>query len=81
MLSKQKRTRGGRTAQCLRPSRRIWSEWMENDLAGVASDDFRENSDLPVIIAKSVLSALAILKTQYKGIHTGEYHLTGSTSD
>ncbi len=47
-------------------------EWMEYDLRTVPSGRFRENSNLPRIIAKSVLSALALVKSQYKGMHTGE---------
>lgn len=47
-------------------------EWMEHDLRTVPSDQFRQNSNLPKIIAKSVLSALVILKTQYGAVHTGE---------
>ncbi|KAI9726542.1 MAG: hypothetical protein M1834_008984 [Cirrosporium novae-zelandiae] len=34
------------------------------------SNQFRENSDLPKIIAKSILSALALLKPEFNGIHT-----------
>lgn len=48
-------------------------EWMEHDLRTVPSNQFRQNSDLPKIIAKSVLSALVLLKTQYSAVHTGEY--------
>ncbi len=47
-------------------------EWMEHDLRTVPSDQFRQNSYLPKIIAKSVLSALVLLKTQYGAVHTGE---------
>ena len=47
-------------------------EWMEQDLRTLPSDQFRENSNLPKIIAKSVLSALALLQNQYNAIHTGE---------
>lgn len=47
-------------------------EWMENDLRTVPSDRYRENSSLPKVIARSVLSALALLKTEYNAIHTGE---------
>ena len=46
-------------------------EWMEQDLRTVLSVEFRENSDLPKLIAKSVLSALALLKTRYSAIHSG----------
>ena len=46
-------------------------EWMEYDLWHVPSERFRQNSDLPKIISRSVLSALALLKTQYNAIHTG----------
>jgi hypothetical protein len=41
----------------------------------VPSDKFRENSILPKIIARSVLSTLALLNTQYNAIHTGEWDL------
>ena len=51
-------------------------EWMEHVLAKLPSDAFRKNSDLPRIIAKSVLSALAVLKTQFNAIHTGAYLLS-----
>jgi serine/threonine protein kinase len=47
-------------------------EWMEQDLRTVPSALFRENSNLPKIVAKSILSALALLKDQYSAIHTGE---------
>ncbi len=47
-------------------------EWMEHDLRTVPSNQFRQNSRLPKIIAKSVLLALALLKTQYGAVHTGE---------
>lgn len=47
-------------------------EWMEHDLRTVPSDQFRQNSNLPKIIAKSVLSALALLKSQANAVHTGE---------
>ena len=46
-------------------------EWMEHDLRIVTSDPFRDHSNLPKIIAKSILSALAVLKTQFNAIHTG----------
>lgn len=46
-------------------------EWMEQDLRTVPSDEFREDSKLPKLIAKSVLSALALLKNRYNAIHTG----------
>lgn len=48
-------------------------EWMEHDLRVVPSGNFRQNSALPAIIAKSVLSALALLKSRYNGIHTGTH--------
>lgn len=48
-------------------------EWMEHDLRTVPSDNFRENSILPKIIAKSILSALAFLKSQCSAIHTGGF--------
>lgn len=47
-------------------------EWMEHDLRTVPSDQFRQNSYLPKIIATSVLSALVILKTEYGAVHTGK---------
>lgn len=46
-------------------------EWMEHDLWHVPSERFRQNSTLPKVICRSVLSALALLKTQYDAIHTG----------
>jgi hypothetical protein len=36
-------------------------EWIEHDLRKLPSDQFRENSNLPRVIAKSVLSTLALL--------------------
>lgn len=47
-------------------------EWMEQDLRIVLSDGFRESSNLPKLISKSVLSALALLKSRYNAIHSGE---------
>ena len=47
-------------------------KWMEHELQTVPSDEFRQNSNLPKIIARSVLSALALLKTEYNAVHTGE---------
>lgn len=47
-------------------------EWMEHDLSTILSDRFRQNSNLPKLIAKSVLSALAVLRSPYRAIHTGE---------
>jgi hypothetical protein len=47
-------------------------EWMEHDLRTVFPEPFRNNSDLPRIIARSVLSALALLKADFNVIHTGE---------
>lgn len=47
-------------------------EWMEHDLRAVPSERYRKDSNLPKVIAKSVLSALALLKTQHGAIHTGE---------
>lgn len=38
-------------------------EWMDYDLWKVPSERFRQNSILPKVISKSVLSALALLKT------------------
>ena len=46
-------------------------EWMEYDLWQVPSERFREDSVLPKVISRSVLSALALLKTRYDAIHTG----------
>ena len=46
-------------------------EWMEYDLWHVPSERFRQDSVLPKAIARSVLSALALFKTQYNAIHTG----------
>jgi hypothetical protein len=46
-------------------------EWMDHDLRTVSSDQFRQHSNLPKVIARSVLSALALFKAQYNGIHTG----------
>lgn len=45
-------------------------EWMEYDLWQVSSERYRQDSILPKVIARSVLSALALLKTQYDAIHT-----------
>ncbi len=39
-------------------------EWMEYDLWQVPSERFRQNSVLPKVISKSVLSALALLSPQ-----------------
>jgi len=47
-------------------------EWMEHSLRTLPSDQFRESSNLPRVIAKSVVSALALLKTKYGAIHTGK---------
>ena len=46
-------------------------EWMEQDLRTVPSDEFRDNSKLPKLIAKSVLSGLALLKDRFNAVHTG----------
>jgi len=46
-------------------------EWMEHDLRTVPSEQFRQNLHLPKIVAKSVLSALEVLKTEYGAVHTG----------
>lgn len=46
-------------------------EWMDYDLWHVPSERFRQDSVLPKVIARSVLSALALFKTQYNAIHTG----------
>ncbi|KAL8900180.1 MAG: hypothetical protein Q9207_005816 [Kuettlingeria erythrocarpa] len=45
-------------------------EWMEHDLRAVPSDRFRQGSNLPRTIAKSVLSALAVMKEEYNSCHT-----------
>ncbi|KAI4209034.1 MAG: hypothetical protein LQ351_007982 [Letrouitia transgressa] len=45
-------------------------EWMEHDLRTVPPDRFRQNPNLPKLIAKSVISALLVLKTQYGAVHT-----------
>lgn len=47
-------------------------EWMENVLWKVRSDAFRQNLILPKVIAKSVLSALNLLDTEYDAIHSGQ---------
>jgi len=47
-------------------------EWMDYDLWDVPSERFRQTSNLPRIICRSILSALALLKTEYDMIHTGE---------
>ncbi|KAF7865495.1 hypothetical protein EAF04_006469 [Stromatinia cepivora] len=44
-------------------------EWMENDLRSVSSAPFRADSPLPKVIAKSVLSALVLMKDLHS-IHT-----------
>ncbi|KAJ9394249.1 hypothetical protein DTO282F9_8816 [Paecilomyces variotii] len=44
-------------------------EWMDHDLRTVPSFEFRSNSDLPKIISKAVLSALALL-SQFNAVHT-----------
>lgn len=48
-------------------------EWMEHDLRTVPSHKFRGDCILPKIIAKSILSALAFLKTEFNAVHTGGY--------
>lgn len=48
-------------------------EWMDTDMRGVPSYQFRQNANLPRTVAKSVLSALAVLKTKYNAIHAGEF--------
>lgn len=49
-------------------------EWMDHDLRTVPSFEFRSNSDLPKIISKAVLSALALL-SQFNAVHTGVSHM------
>lgn len=44
---------------------------MDHDLWQVPSERFRQNSILPKVISRSILSALALLKIQYDAIHTG----------
>lgn len=56
-------------------------EWMEYDLWQVPSERFRRNSILPKVISRSVLSALALLKTQYDAIHTGRLIISSSCSN
>lgn len=51
-------------------------EWMEYDLKTIPSWNYRQGSDLPKIIAKSVLSALDFIKCEYDGVHTGECKAT-----
>lgn len=46
-------------------------EWMEQDLRTLSCDQFRKNSNVPKIVARSVLAALVVLKTQYNAVHTG----------
>ena len=46
-------------------------EGMDHDLWQVPSERFRKNSVLPKVISRTVLSALALLKTQYDAIHNG----------
>lgn len=45
-------------------------EWMDHDLSKVCSEPYRSQSKLPRVIAKSILSALAVLKSEYNAIHT-----------
>ena len=47
-------------------------EWMEQDLRSLPSEPFRQNSSVPKVIAKSILSALADLKTPWNCVHTGK---------
>ncbi len=47
-------------------------EWMDHDLRSVPSEPFRASSDLPKMIAKSILSVLAILD-ENDGIHSGMF--------
>lgn len=47
-------------------------EWMDHDLRTVPSQKFRGNAMLPKATSKSILSALALLKTEFNAIHTGE---------
>lgn len=46
-------------------------ELMETDLWRVPSAPFRQNSFLPKVISRSVLSALVLLKTKHDSIHMG----------
>jgi serine/threonine protein kinase len=54
-------------------------EWMDHDLRHVPSDHYRQNSILPKIIAKSVLSALTLFKSPFDAIHSGECAALSST--
>ena len=49
-------------------------EWMDHDLRTVSSFEFRSNSDIPKIISKAVLSALALL-SQFNAVNTGVSHM------
>lgn len=46
-------------------------EWMETDLRSLPSHQYRDDSSLPKLISKSVLSALDVFK-RYNTIHTGK---------
>lgn len=56
-------------------------EWMEYDLWQVPSERFRQDFILPKVISGSVLSALALLKTQYDAIHMGWQIISSSRSN
>ena len=56
-------------------------EWMEYDLWQVPSLLFRQSSVLPKVISRSVLSALALLNSQYDAVHTGRQIVSSSRSN
>jgi hypothetical protein len=47
-------------------------EWRDHDLRHVPLDRFRQNSILPKVIARSVLSVLAVIHSPYHAIDCGE---------
>ena len=55
-------------------------EWMDYDLRNLPSNAFRGSSNLPKWIAKAVLEALAVLKSEYGAIHTGAHPSTHENS-
>jgi serine/threonine protein kinase len=44
-------------------------EWMDTDLWQLPSKPFRSGSQLPRIVARSILEALAVIDSEY-GVHT-----------
>jgi hypothetical protein len=46
-------------------------EWMDQDLRTVPYSGFRSNSELPRVIARSVLERLTFLKETYGAFHSG----------